>query len=192
MTTQSLTTKTSNKKIIKQKIKKFIVTQDNRFVYAKYDMNANEIKLFMWIIAHLNSENETFFKIFQIPISEIFEIWQWKSTSMGHKYLRDICYSMAKKVYVEDFRLLDKNTMNEKNVFKVMPIFKFIEYEKGQYYITCQFGETRDVPLQFSKKVTRFENKASREDMAEEKSYQATKNYDEKNLGESIEMPSRF
>ncbi|MCE3036752.1 replicative DNA helicase [Helicobacter sp. faydin-H20] len=53
-------------------------------------------------------------------------------------------------------------------------------------------GETKDVPLQFSKKVTRFENKASREDMAEEKSYQATKNYDEKNLGESIEMPSRF
>ncbi len=42
-----MNTQAPKKKSIKLKAQKAIVTQDNRFIYAKYDMNANEMKFFM-------------------------------------------------------------------------------------------------------------------------------------------------
>lgn len=131
------TTKKTNKK----RIQKAIVTQNNRFVYAKYDMNTNELKMFMWIVAQLNSQKDALFQVCEIPLSQIFEVWQWKETSEGYNYVRDLCHSMAKKAYVEDFKLLDEKTMKEVRVFKAMPLFKFIEYKEGQGYITYQLND---------------------------------------------------
>ena len=72
---------TPEKKVIKQRTKKAIVTQDNRFIYAKYNMNANEMKFFMWIIAQINSQKEGLFKMCEIPLREIFQIWEWREDS---------------------------------------------------------------------------------------------------------------
>jgi plasmid replication initiation protein len=132
----------TQKKSIKKRADKAIVTQDNRFVYAKYDMNTNEMKFFMWIVAQLNSQKEQLFQICEIPLSEVFEIWQWKNGSEGYNYVRCICESMAKKVYIEDFKLLDEKTMKEKRIFQAMPLFKFIRYEEGQGYITYQLNDS--------------------------------------------------
>ncbi|EAI1792418.1 RepB family plasmid replication initiator protein, partial [Campylobacter jejuni] len=129
------------KKTNKKRIQKAIVTQNNRFVYAKYDMNTNELKMFMWIVAQLNSQKDALFQVCEIPLSQIFEVWQWKETSEGYNYVRDLCHSMAKKAYVEDFKLLDEKTMKEVRVFKAMPLFKFIEYKEGQGYITYQLND---------------------------------------------------
>ncbi|MBX7491552.1 replication initiation protein [Helicobacter turcicus] len=129
-------------KSIKKRANKAIVTQDNRFIYAKYDMNANEMKFFMWIVAQLNSQKEQLFQVCEIPLSEIFQVWQWGETSEGYNYVRDLCYSMAKKAYVEDFKLLDEKTMKEKSVFQAMPLFKFIRYEQGQSYVTYQLNDS--------------------------------------------------
>ncbi|EAK8496588.1 replication initiation protein [Campylobacter jejuni] len=137
-----MTTQAPKKKSIKRKAQKAIVTQDNRFIYAKYDMNANEMKFFMWIVAQLNSQRDTLFQVCQIPLSEIFQVWQWKETSEGYNYVRELCYSMAKKAYVEDFKLLDETTMKEKSVFQAMPLFKFIRYEQGQSYVTYQLNDS--------------------------------------------------
>lgn len=136
--------KTSNtpKKSIKKRASKTVVSQDNRFIYAKYDMNANELKFFMWIVAQINSQRDQLFQICEIPLSEIFQVWQWKDTSEGYHYVRYICNSMAKKAYVEDFKLLDEATMKEKSVFQAMPLFKFIRYEQGQSYITYQLNDS--------------------------------------------------
>ncbi|MCM1222013.1 MAG: replication initiation protein [Lachnospiraceae bacterium] len=128
-------------KSIKKRANKAVVTQDNRFIYAKYDMNANEMKFFMWIVAQLNSQREQLFQVCEIPLSEIFQVWQWKENSEGYQYLRNMCYSMGKKVYIEDFRLLDEKTMKEVDCFRVLPLFKFIEYHKGQSFITYQLND---------------------------------------------------
>ncbi|MGI0439023.1 RepB family plasmid replication initiator protein [Helicobacter himalayensis] len=70
MNTQN--TQAPRKKSIKRKAQKAIVTQDNRFIYAKYDMNANEMKFFMWIVAQLNSQKEQLFQVCEIPFKRDF------------------------------------------------------------------------------------------------------------------------
>ena len=130
------------KKSIKQKAKKAIVTQGNRFVYAKYDMNANEMKFFMWIVAQLNSQRDKLFQVCEIPLSEIFQAWQWKNDIINYSYCSQIVENMARKAYIEDFKLLDEKTMKEVNVKRAMPLFKFIEYKEGQSFITYQLNDS--------------------------------------------------
>lgn len=130
------------KKTNKQCIQKAIVTQNNRFVYAKYDMNTNELKMFMWIVAQINSQKDSLFQICEMPLSQIMEVWQRKDKEADYNYIRDLCHSMARKAYVEDFKLLDEKTMREKRIFQAMPLFKFIRYEEGQGYITYQLNDS--------------------------------------------------
>lgn len=135
-------TKKPQKKSIKQRAKKAVVTQNNRFVYAKYDMNANELKFFMWIVAQINSQKDTLFQVCEIPLSEIMQVWQRNDKEPDYNYIRDLCKSMLQKTYIEDFRLLDENTMKEKSVFQGYTLFKFIRYEEGQGYITYQLNDS--------------------------------------------------
>lgn len=130
------------KKTNKKRIQKAVVTQNNRFVYAKYDMNANELKMFMWIVAQINSQKDSLFQVCEMPLTEIMEVWQRNDKEADYNYIRDLCYSMAKKAYVEDFKLLDEKTMKEVNVFRAMPLFKFIEYRQGQGHITYQLNDS--------------------------------------------------
>lgn len=130
------------KKTSTKRIQKAIVTQNNRFVYAKYNMNTNELKMFMWIVAQINSQQDTLFQVCEIPLSQIFEVWQWKEGIVDYSYCSKIVESMAKKAYIEDFKLLDEKTMKEKRIFQAMPLFKFIRYEEGQGYITYQLNDS--------------------------------------------------
>lgn len=135
------TTKKTNKK----KIQKAIVTQNNRFVYAKYDMNANELKMFMWIVAQINSQKDSLFQVCEIPLSQIFEVWQWKenrSKEINYNYVINLIDSMAKKTYIEDFKLLDENTMKEVRIHQVMPLFEFIRYKQGEANISYKLNNT--------------------------------------------------
>ncbi|EPM2774095.1 replication initiation protein, partial [Campylobacter jejuni] len=84
------TTKKTNKK----KIQKAVVTQNNRFVYAKYDMNTNELKMFMWIVAQINSQKDTLFQVCEIPLSQIFEVLNHKSAE-NYTYIINLIDSMA-------------------------------------------------------------------------------------------------
>ncbi len=130
------------KKTNKQRIQKAIVTQNNRFVYAKYGMNTNELKMFFWIIAQINSQQDSLFQVCEMPLSQIFEVLKWKETSEGYSYIRDLCKSMLQKIYIEDFKLLDEKTMKEKRIFRGFTLFKNIEYVEGQGYITYQLNDT--------------------------------------------------
>lgn len=131
----------ATKKTNKKRIQKAVVTQNNRFVYAKYDMNTNELKMFMWIVAQINSQKDTLFQVCQMPLSQVFEVWQWKNNEINYSYCSKIVESMAKKAYIEDFKLLDEKTMKEKRIFQAMPLFKFLRYEEGQGYITYQLND---------------------------------------------------
>lgn len=128
-------------KTIKKRASKAVVTQDNRFIYAKYDMNANEMKFFMWIVAQLNSQRDTLFQICEIPLSAIFEIFNHTSED-NYTYIKNLIDDMAKKAYIEDFRLLDEKTMKEVDIHRAMPLFRWIEYRKGQSYITYQLNDS--------------------------------------------------
>ncbi|TKX28072.1 replication initiation protein [Campylobacter sp. MIT 12-5580] len=129
------------KKSIKQRAKKAIVTQDNRFIYAKYDMNANELKFFMWIVAQLNSQKDSLFQVCEIPVSEIFQVFDNKSNE-NFTYVKNIIDNMAKKVYIEDFKLLDEKTMKEVEVHRAMPLFQFLEYKKGEANVSYRLNDS--------------------------------------------------
>lgn len=128
------------KQSIKKRASKAVVTQDNRFIYAKYDMNANEMKFFMWIVAQLNSQKEQLFQVCEIPLSEIFQVWNHQSDE-NYTYVKNLIDSMAKKAYIEDFRLLDEKTMKETEIHRAMPLFQFIEYKKGEAYISYKLND---------------------------------------------------
>ena len=128
------------KQSIKKRASKAIVTQDNRFIYAKYDMNANEMKFFMWIVAQLNSQKEQLFQVCEIPLSEIFQIFNHTSDE-NYTYVKNLIDSMAKKAYIEDFKLLDEKTMKEVDIHRAMPLFQFIEYKKGEAFINYKLND---------------------------------------------------
>lgn len=129
------------KKTNKKKIQKAIVTQNNRFVYAKYDMNTNELKMFMWIVAQINSQQDTLFQICEIPLSQIFEVLKHKSEE-NYTYIINLIDNMAKKTYIEDFKLLDEKTMKEVKIHQVMPLFEFIRYKQGEANISYKLNNT--------------------------------------------------
>lgn len=136
-----MTTQAPKKKSIKRKAQKAIVTQDNRFIYAKYDMNANEMKFFMWIVAQLNSQRDTLFQVCQIPVNEITQVFNHQSTE-HHTYIKNLIDNMGKKVYIEDFKLLDEATMKEVDTHIVMPLFQFLRYKKGEAYIEYRLNDS--------------------------------------------------
>ncbi|OOX97224.1 replication initiation protein, partial [Campylobacter coli] len=129
------------KKTNKKRIQKAVVTQNNRFVYAKYDMNTNELKMFMWIIAQLNSQKDALFQVCEMPLSQIFEVLNHQSEE-NYTYIKNLIDSMAKKTYIEDFKLLDEKTMKEVEIHRVMPLFQFIEYKKGASSINYRLNNS--------------------------------------------------
>ena len=58
-----------------KKSQKYLITQDNRLIYAKYgDITANEIKVFYYIVSKVNSINDKGFEVCEIPINEV--LWE--------------------------------------------------------------------------------------------------------------------
>ena len=155
--------KAITKALVKKKAEKAIVAQDNRFIYAKYDMNTNEMKFFMWIVAQMNSQMDSLFKECNIPLSEIFNVLQWKdgrNKEIDYRYIRNMCNSMLKKTYIEDFRLKDEETMKEINVYQGFTLFKFIRYQEGQGYITYQLNDClMEYMLQLERNFTQLKFK---------------------------------
>ena len=129
------------KKTSTKRIQKAIVTQNNRFVYAKYNMNANELKMFMWIVAQINSQQDTLFQVCEIPLSQIFEVLNHQSEE-NYTYIKNLIDNMGKKTYIEDFKLLDETTMKEVEIHRVMPLFQFIEYKKGASNINYRLNDS--------------------------------------------------
>ncbi|EAK8760922.1 replication initiation protein, partial [Campylobacter jejuni] len=129
------------KKTNKKRIQKAVVTQNNRFVYAKYDMNTNELKMFMWIVAQINSQKDTLFQVCQMPLSQVFEVLNHQSEE-NYTYVKNLIDNMARKTYIEDFKLLDEKTMKEIEVHRAMPLFQFLEYKKGASNISYKLNDS--------------------------------------------------
>ncbi|EAJ9170259.1 replication initiation protein [Campylobacter volucris] len=131
----------ATKKTNKKRIQKAVVTQNNRFVYAKYDMNTNELKMFMWIVAQINSQKDTLFQVCQMPLNQIFEVLNHQSEE-NYTYVKNLIDNMARKTYIEDFKLLDEKTMKEIEIHRAMPLFQFLEYKKGASNISYKLNDS--------------------------------------------------
>lgn len=123
-------------------MKKAIVTQSNRFIYARYNMTANQLKLFFWIVAKLNSQKDSFFKTSEIPIREIMQLWGRETNKEpDYVYVKEMCDEMIKAVFFEDYRIYDEETRKLRGIFQGFPIFKKIRYIEGEAFIRYEIND---------------------------------------------------
>ncbi len=125
-----------------KKSKKYLITQDNRFIYAKYgDTTANELKFFYYVISKLNSISDKDFQLHEVPISEILgEVLSHESED-NYTYIKNLCRSLSKRILEDESLVYDPVTKKEEEMFEVMAIFKRIQYLKRKAVICYQLND---------------------------------------------------
>nr|WP_172694454.1 replication initiation protein [Helicobacter pylori]QGM49688.1 putative RepB OFR [Helicobacter pylori] len=125
-----------------KKSQKYLVTQDNRFIYAKYgDTTANELKFFYYVISKLNSINDKAFEACEIPISEILGVLEHENLDANYLYIKKLCESLSKRYLLDETLIKDPVTNKEVDNFTIMSLFKFLQYTKGQATIKYQLND---------------------------------------------------
>ncbi|GAA9123264.1 hypothetical protein HpHA167_14800 [Helicobacter pylori] len=126
-----------------KKSQKYLITQDNRFIYAKYgDTTANELKFFYYIISKLNSISDKAFEACEIPISEILgEVLEHENLDANYLYIKKLCESLSKRYLLDETLIKDPVTNKEVDNFTIMSLFKFLQYTKGQATIKYQLND---------------------------------------------------
>ncbi len=126
-----------------KKSQKYLITQDNRLIYAKYgDMVANELKFFYYVISKLNSINDESFQLHEVPISEILgETLNHENLDANHTYIKNLCRSLSKRILEDESVVIDLETNKEDELFEVMAIFKRIQYLKRKAVICYQLND---------------------------------------------------
>ncbi|UOR85510.1 replication initiation protein (plasmid) [Helicobacter pylori] len=126
-----------------KKSQKYLITQDNRFIYAKYgDTTANELKFFYYVISKLNSINDKSFEACEIPINEILgEVLEHENLDANYLYIKKLCESLSKRYLLDETLSKDPETNKEVDRFISMPLFKFLDYTKGQATIKYQLND---------------------------------------------------
>ncbi len=125
-----------------KKSQKYLVTQDNRFIYAKYgDTTANELKFFYYVISKLNSISDKDFELHEVPISEILgEVLSHESED-NYTYIKNLCRSLSKRILEDETLVFDPVTNKKEEMFEVMAIFKRIQYLKRKAVICYQLND---------------------------------------------------
>ncbi|GAA8361819.1 hypothetical protein HpDR37_29820 [Helicobacter pylori] len=126
-----------------KKSQKYLVAQDNRFIYAKYgDMVANELKFFYYVISKLNSINDESFQLHEVPISEILgKALNHENDQDNYTYIKNLCRSLSKRILEDESLVIDLETNKEDELFEVMAIFKRIQYLKKKAVICYQLND---------------------------------------------------
>ncbi len=125
-----------------KKSQKYLVTQGNEFIYAKYgDTTANELKFFYYVISKLNSISDKDFQLHEVPISEILgEVLNHESED-NYTYIKNLCRSLSKRILEDESLVYDPVTKKEEEMFEVMAIFKRIQYLKRKAVICYQLND---------------------------------------------------
>ncbi|EMG92107.1 replication initiation protein, partial [Helicobacter pylori] len=126
-----------------KKSQKYLVTQDNRLIYAKYgDMTANELKFFYYVISKLNPLNDKDFELCEVPINEILgETLEHENLDANYTYIQKLCRNLAKRILEDESLVIDPITNKEDELFEVMAIFKRIQYLKKKAVICYQLND---------------------------------------------------
>ncbi|MGL2491398.1 replication initiation protein, partial [Helicobacter pylori] len=126
-----------------KKSQKYLITQDNRLIYAKYgDITANELKFFYYVISKLNSISDKGFEVCEIPISEILgETLNHENDQDNYTYIKKICKSLLGRYFIDETLSIDPETNKAVNEFTGMPMFKILKYKDGEATIKYQLNE---------------------------------------------------
>ncbi|MCQ2683048.1 replication initiation protein [Helicobacter pylori] len=126
-----------------KKSQKYLITQDNRFIYAKYgDMVANELKFFYYIISKLNPISDKDFEACEIPINEILgEALNHENMDNHYTYIKKLCESLLGRYFIDETLSIDLETNKAVNEFTGMPLFKILKYKDGEATIKYQLNE---------------------------------------------------
>ncbi|MCK0503836.1 replication initiation protein [Helicobacter pylori] len=126
-----------------KKSQKYLITQDNRFIYAKYgDTTANELKFFYYVISKLNSISDKGFEACEIPINEILgEVLEHENLDANYLYIKKLCESLSKRYLLDETLSKDAETNREIERFISMPLFRFFEYTKSEATIKYQLND---------------------------------------------------
>lgn len=126
-----------------KKSQKYLITQDNRFIYAKYgDTTANELKFFYYVISKLNSISDKDFELHEVPISEILgEVLDHENLDANYLYIKNLCRSLSKRILEDETLVFDPVTNKKEEMFEVMAIFKRIQYLKRKAVICYQLND---------------------------------------------------
>ncbi|GAA9352483.1 hypothetical protein VN0604_14990 [Helicobacter pylori] len=126
-----------------KKSQKYLITQDNRFIYAKYgDTTANELKFFYYVISKLNSISDKDFELHEVPISEILgETLNHENDQDNYTYIKNLCRSLSKRILEDETLVFDPVTNKKEEMFEVMAIFKRIQYLKRKAVICYQLND---------------------------------------------------
>lgn len=127
-----------------KKSQKYLVSQDNRLIYAKYgDITANELKFFYYAISKLNPLNDKDFELCEIPTSEILgEVLEHENLDANYTYIKKLCNSLLKRVFIDETRTIDPATNKEIHEFVGMPMFQKLKYKQGEALIYYQLNES--------------------------------------------------
>ncbi|GAA9247898.1 hypothetical protein BTM379_09490 [Helicobacter pylori] len=126
-----------------KKSQKYLITQGNQFIYAKYgNTTANELKFFYYVISKLNSISDKAFEACEIPISEILgEVLKHENLDANYLYIKKLCESLSKRYLLDETLIKDPVTNKEVNNFTIMSLFKFLQYTEGQATIKYQLND---------------------------------------------------
>ncbi|WP_187858900.1 replication initiation protein [Helicobacter pylori] len=125
-----------------KKSQKYLITQDNRFIYAKYgDTTANELKFFYYVISKLNSISDKDFELHEVPISEILGKVLDHESEDNYTYIKNLCRSLSKRILEDETLVFDPVTNKKEEMFEVMAIFKRIQYLKRKAVICYQLND---------------------------------------------------
>ncbi|RVY66752.1 RepB family plasmid replication initiator protein [Helicobacter pylori] len=125
-----------------KKSQKYLITQDNRLIYAKYgDTTANELKFFYYVISKLNSISDKDFQLHEVPISEILGEMLSHESEDNYTYIKNLCRSLSKRILEDETLVFDPVTNKKEEMFEVMAIFKRIQYLKRKAVICYQLND---------------------------------------------------
>lgn len=121
---------------------KYLITQDNQFIYAKYgDMTANELKFFYYVISKLNSISDEDFELHEVPVSEILGEALSHESEDNYTYIKNLCRSLSKRILEDESLVFDPLTNKKEEMFEVMAIFKRLQYLKRKAVIRYQLND---------------------------------------------------
>ncbi|MCG3025996.1 replication initiation protein [Helicobacter pylori] len=126
-----------------KKSQKYLITKDNRLIYAKYgNITANELKFFYYIISKLNSISDKDFEACEIPISEILgETLNHENDQDNYTYIKKLCESLIGRYFLDETLSIDPETNKAVNEFTGMPLFKILKYKDGEATIKYQLND---------------------------------------------------
>ncbi len=113
-------------------LKRLVIVQLNDFSYARFNMSVSEFKIFLAMLATLDSVNQTEFTEQEVTTRELAEILQHEKNINNESYLYDIMQKLAEKTYFSD---------NGESAIAV-PFFKYIKKQDDKAFLKFKFNDT--------------------------------------------------